>query len=137
MPDLGGIKVEFKAEQRRDELGRYQASVESGLHAAMMELAVGGANVARTVAPKRTGRLSGSIMVFGGGLSAGFRTNVPYASYQEHGTGPKGRRGQFLTNHEDFYGIGPVAGTPATHYMQAGRAFIHANIERVVGAYLP
>ena len=134
----GKIKVTVHAEQGRDDTGRFLSAVETGAHASVMELAAMGANAARGAAPKRTGALAASIQVFmAGALAAGFGTSLPYAGYQEHGTGTKGRPGQFLTNREDFYGIGPVGPTPASHFMEAGKRVIEQNWRGVVRSNMP
>ena len=134
---MGGIQVKITAKQGRDQTGRFISAVESGAHATVMELASAGANRARGVAPKKSGRLAASIMVFGGGLSAGFRTDLSYAPFQDQGTGPKGRTGQFLTNREDFWAIGPVGPTPATHFIRAGRQVIEATWRGVLESNMP
>lgn len=133
----GSIGVRIKTRQARDESGRFLGAVESGLEATVMELAATGAGVSRGAAPSRTGRLRGSIEMFGGGLVAGWRATAPYAVYQDQGTGPKGRPGQFLTNREDFWAIGPVGPTPATHFMEAGLAVVKARAPGVLASHMP
>lgn len=131
----GAISVKVRHEQGRDEFGRFESAVESGLHNTVMELATLGASVSRGAAPRRTGALAGSIRVTVlGALSAMWSANTPYASFQDKGTGPKGAPGQFLTNREDFWAIGPVAGTPATHFMAAGQAAVRAAAPGVLAS---
>lgn len=134
----GRIGVRMRAEQGRDDFGRFESAIESGLHATVMETAAIGANAARAAAPERTGRLRQSIQVkMLGALTAMFTANVPYAVFQDEGTGPKGAEGQFLTNREDFWAIGPVGGTPASHFMLAGIQAVRAALPGVLASNMP
>lgn len=135
---MAKLQITVHHEQGRDETGRFLSAVESGGHATVMELAARGAEAARTKAPHRTGALAASIQVFMvGALAAGFGTSLRYAHFQEAGTGPKGRPGQFLTNREDFWAIGPVRGNPPTHFMEAGRAVIEATWRGMLRSNMP
>lgn len=134
----GKISVTVRAGQGRDETGRFLSAVETGAHATVMELASRGASVSRAAAPKKTGALAASIRILRvAGLSATFGTDMPYAGFQDDGTGPKGAPGQFLTNRADFWAIGPVGGTPATHFMAAGEAAIRSSWRGVLRSNMP
>jgi len=130
--------VKFKAKQLKDDRGRFLSAVDTGLHKSVMEIGAAGAAAARNKAPVRTGRLRAGItsrMI--GAMTALIESSAPYSIYQDEGTGPKGRPGQYLTNREDFFAIGPVAGTPASHFMAAGMAVVRAITPGVVRSNLP
>jgi len=128
MAYMGSIQVSYQS-RYRDESGRFVSECDAAATRSALELAEDVANLAKVYAPRRTGRLAGSIRGYLISATVGEAVaEAPYARAQESGASAHsiGEPGQRLASKEEnFFARGPVIhpGNPAVRFMaRAGQA---------------
>lgn len=134
---MGEIEIVAARASFRNRAGQFVALVEEGLIEGIRILANRAESFAQAFAPFKTGELHDSIVGQAFGTSAIVSATAPHARYQEFGTGPKGALGQFLTNRIDFAARGPVAGSPATRFLQRSQRAASREGEEILASVLP